>query len=176
MDFPTPWTPLMPMKNGVEGEEAAWRACRERMKGMQWMLLSSIISAMLSIIYEGGVGVWGMRRRGGSPVLQIRGSVSINLALQLPLLKLQWYSTMLIICSRPHSSQFSYSYRGLFTKGCSWTETQLAVQYGANQCGVGTQPRLSDSALEVFGSMTLSIGISLAGSHLTTPNDYSSAM
>jgi hypothetical protein len=50
VDFPTPWTPLMPMKKGVEGEEAVWMAWRARMKGMQWLLLSSIISAMLSFV------------------------------------------------------------------------------------------------------------------------------
>jgi hypothetical protein len=38
------------MKKGVEGEEAVWMAWRARMKGMQWLLLSSIISAMLSFV------------------------------------------------------------------------------------------------------------------------------
>ena len=50
VDLPTPWTPLMPMKKGADGDEAAWRACRARIKGMQWALLSSIISAILSFM------------------------------------------------------------------------------------------------------------------------------
>ena len=51
--FPAPWTPLRPMKKGFV--VLRWEERRERMKGIQWGDLSSMISGLRGVEVRGAL-------------------------------------------------------------------------------------------------------------------------